>query len=331
MLLTTDQELARYVRLDSNDFPDVLPPEIERLEQQLLQPVLGTVLLTWLQAQYDAGVAAGSVAAQLLGVVQAPLARLAVAGVAVELQMTISSTGIQIVSTATHKTAFQWQTKALEKTLLRKGHLDMVELLRWLEANRDASDELRAWAAGPGQDYRQQLLVSAEEFSYFENISNSWPVFEALKPLMRRQELFILESQLGPEFLQELRDQVRTRALSVENEALMQLYVRPALASLTLARAVPELGLRLTGDGIELMVARIDDSNEKEADAGLDQLLAARAHEAQRAADIMLEKMRAYLARTASATKYATYFASKPPTPEAIPLNTVESRVYRLI
>jgi hypothetical protein len=330
MLLTKEEELARYVRLDANDFPDVLPPEIERLEQQLLRPVLGPELLTWLQEQYDAGVDEGSVAAQLLRVVQAPLARLGVAGVVVELQMTVSSTGIQIMSTGTQKTAFQWQTKALEKTLARKGYLDLVLLLRWLETNRDASAELQAWAAGPGQLLRRQLIVSPDEFSYFENIGDSWPVFEALKPLMRRQELFILEPQLGAEFLAELRDQVRTRALTPDNEVLMQTYVRPALASLTLARAVPELGLRLTGDGIELMVARIDDSNEKEADAGLDQLLQARAFEAQRAADILLEKMRAYLARTASATRYATYFAFKAPAAAVEPLNTAENRIYRV-
>lgn len=331
MLLTTSEELAQFVKLDAGDFPDVLPPEIERLENVLLRPLLGAPLLDWLQAQYDAGIEADSLAARLLRVVQAPLARLGVAGVVVELQMTVSNTGIQILSTTTHKTAFQWQTKALEKTLTRKGYLDLTHLLYWLEQSRAGSPELEAWAAGPGQTLRRQLIVSVEEFNRFENISGSWPVFEALKPLMRRQELFILAPQLGDEFLQELRNQVRTRTLSEENEELLETYVRPALASLTLARAVPELGLRLTGDGIELMVARLDDSNEKEADAGLDQLLTARAFEAQRAADILLEKMRAFLNCTASETRYATYFASstyKPATPP-IPLNTAESRVYR--
>ncbi|MBO0360736.1 hypothetical protein J0X19_22435, partial [Hymenobacter sp. BT186] len=97
---------------------------------------------------------------------------------------------------------------------------------------------------------------------------------------------------------------------------------------------VPELGLRLTGDGIELMISRVDADNSKEADAGLDQLLQARAFDSQRTADILLEKMRLFLNRTASATRYATYFTTGPyraPSTPVVPLNTAESRVYRFL
>ncbi|WBO86250.1 DUF6712 family protein [Hymenobacter yonginensis] len=333
-LLKTSEELRRYVSVDTSVVPEPVQREQERLRGQLLLPVLGATLLHWLDAQYAAGAAATdqTPAGQLLARVQAPLARLAMAGALDELQVSLGDTGIHIVSTETQKTAFQWQITALRRTLSRKGYQDMNALLEWLESSRATTPELQAWAAGPGQLYRRQLLVSAVEFSRFENIQESWPVFEALRPLISTQELFILEPQLGYDFLSELREQVRTRTLTAENEELLEQFVRPALASLTLARAVPELGLRLTGDGIELMVARLDDSNSKEADAGLDQLLAARAFEAQRAADIRLEKMRQFLNRTASATRYATYFTLGPyraPATPVVALNTAESKVIR--
>ncbi|OWP62884.1 hypothetical protein CDA63_11745 [Hymenobacter amundsenii] len=335
-LLKTADELRRYVTVDSTTVPEPVHREEEHLRTHLLLPVLGATLLHWLDDQYDAGTVAptdDTLAGKLLARVQAPLGRLAVAGSLDELQVSIDQTGIHIVSTDTQKTAFGWQIAALRKTLTRKGYQDMNALLAWLEANRAASPELEAWAAGEGQVYRRQLLVSAEQFSQYENISASWTVFAALVPLIRKQELFVLEPQIGYDFLSELRDQVRTRTLSEENRDLLTQFVEPALAACTLARAVPELGLRLTGDGIELAVARIDTDNSKEADAGLDQLLRARAFDAQHSADILLEKMRRFLNERASATRYATYFRLGPyraPNAAVVPLNTPESKVYRL-
>lgn len=334
-LLNTADELRRYVTVDTTTVPEPVQREEERLRTHLLLPVLGADLLHWLDDQYTAGTSAtdDSVAGRLLARVQPALARLAVAGSLDELQVSIDQTGIHIVSTATQKTAFGWQIAALRQTLTRKGYQDLNALLAWLETNRAASPELLAWAAGAGQLYRRQLLVSAEQFSQYQNISASWPVFQTLVPLLRTQELFVLEPQLGYDFLSELRDQVRTRTVTVENRDLLEQFIEPALAACTLARAVPELGLRLTGDGIELAVARIDTDNSKEADAGLDQLLKSRAYEAQRTADILLEKMRRFLNERASLTRYATYFTLGPyraPNAPVAPLNSAESKIFRL-
>ena len=335
-LLNSADELRRYVTIETAVVPEPVQLEEERLRIHLILPLLGATLLHWLEAQYEAGTRATDlgVAGELLARVQAPLGRLAVAGTLDELQVTVGKTGIHIVSTETQKTAFQWQITALRRTLSRKGYQDMNALLSWLEENRTSSPELEAWAAGPGQLYRRQLLVSAEEFSRYQNIQDSWPVFEALTAIIRTQELFILEPQLGYDYLSELREQVRTRTVSAENEELLEQFIRPALAACTLARAVPELGLRLSGDGIELAVARIDTDNSKEADAGLDQLLRDRAFEAQWTADVLLEKMRKFLNQRASATRFATYFRFGPyrdPGVVAAPLNTPESKVYRAI
>jgi hypothetical protein len=335
-LLKTSNELARFVRVDFTQVPKPVHHEEERLRELLLLPLLGAPLLHWLDAQYEAGVTADddSLAGELVHKVQGALARLSIAGSLQELQVSLDDTGVHITTTTTTKTAFQWQTTGLDRALMRKGYLALNTLLHWLEANREKSDELKAWAAGPGQHHRRQLLVSATEFSRFENIQDSWEVFEALRPLLRTQELFILEPQLGYDFLSELREQVRTRSLTAENEQLLEDFIRPALAACTLAKAIPELGLRLTGDGIELRVARIDTDNSKEADAGLDSLLQARGFNSQRTADILLEKMRSFLNRSASATRYATYFTTGPyraPSTPAPVLNTAESRLYRFI
>ncbi|OUJ68666.1 DUF6712 family protein [Hymenobacter crusticola] len=340
MLLQTTQELNKYVTLNSNltELPKPLATELARLESQLLRPILGDELLAWLREQNKTipNLAdEDSLAGELLRLVQAPLARIGTGSVLDELQVFIDDTGIHIVSTQTDKTAFNWQVSRLERTLQRKGYLDLNVLLQWLEDNYKSSEELQAWATSyAGQRHRYLLITSAPEFSQYVDIQDSWKVFDALRPVLRVQSSFMLTPVLGVEFLQELSEQVRTRTVTPENEHLLHTYVRPLLAHLTLAHAVPALGLRLTGDGIELRIARIDEDNTKEADAGLDQLLAARARDAEQTARVYLLQLRQHLNEQASAEKYATYFASSayanPATPRN-PVNREGARTYKFI
>ncbi|WP_201979353.1 DUF6712 family protein [Hymenobacter rubidus] len=322
-LLNTPAELKQYVSLDVSQVPPALALALREVENTTLALMLGKDLRAWLQAQYDApdfSPTADSLAAELLRRVQRPIARLGVAAGLAEHQVSIDNTGIHILTTETSKTAFQWQTNQLRTQLEQRGQGDLDALVQWLEENRDASDELRAWAASEaGQRHRRELFTSTADFQQYENISAARPVFLALGPVRRRLEAFELARVLGPDLLQELREQVRARNLSLDNQHLLRTYVLPALASLTVGHAIVELGLKLTGDGIELMVARLDDSNSKEADAGLDQLMAKRSLEALATGARYLRQLTRYLDRTASATRFAPYFHSAAYTAPAPP------------
>jgi hypothetical protein len=336
MLLKTIAELKSYVALDTDGILPSFALELEYVETNVIRPVLGGVLHTWLQAAYDApgfDPKGTGLAAQLLRAVQAPLARLAVANNITLHMATIDETGVHIVSNDKSKTAFQWQTNAQQAFLLQRGHLGLDALVDWLEEHRDDSPELKAWAASTaGQRHRRELFTSTAEFQEMEAISNSRQVFEALRPVRRRMESFELQRVLGADFLIELREQVRTRTVSSENQMLLSTYVLPALACLTIGHAVPELGLRLTGEGIDLTIARNDDANSKEADAGLDALLAKKVNEALMSADRFLTRLTDLLDRTASATRFATYFASPTytnPNQLVAPVNTVDSKIWK--
>ncbi|MGI4760923.1 MAG: DUF6712 family protein [Janthinobacterium lividum] len=335
-LLKTIDELKGYVAVAMPQIMPAIALELAEAEVQLIAPVLGPALLTWLQAEYDAAGfdrLGASLAAQLLRAVQAPLARLAIVNGVVTHQLTLDATGVHIMSTDTSKTAFQWQTNQYQALLQRRGLANLDALVQWLEAHADASPELRAWAASAtGQRHRRELFTCTADFQQYENISASRAVFEALGPVRRRLERFELGPVLGEELLQELREQVRTRALTSENENLLRTYVYPALASLTIAHAVPELGLALNGEGIDLTIARQDDSNSKEADAGLDQLLRSKASVALLAGARYLRQLTSYLDRTASATRFATYFRSPTYTAPGQPtpvVNTLTSKAYK--
>lgn len=338
MLLQTLDELKNYVATDATGaIPPAITLALGTVETSEVAPLLGSPLLTWLQESYDAqgfDAAGPSLAAQLLRAVQASLSRLATAAGLAGHQATIDNTGVHILSTDTSKTAFPWQVSQLRDSLERQGYADLDTLVQWLEDHAGDSAELQAWASSPaGQRHRQELFTGTADFQQYENISASRRVFLALGPVRRRLERFELGRVLGPDFLQELRDQVRDRSLTSDNENLLRTYVYPALASLTIGHGIPELGLRLADDGIELTIARIDDSNAKEADAGLDQLLQQKAGKALASAERYLRHLTDYLDRTASATRFTTYVNSPAytaPNQPVAPTNTAESRIYKL-
>ncbi|MGI4870690.1 MAG: DUF6712 family protein [Janthinobacterium lividum] len=335
-LLKTIDELKSYVALDTKRILPSIALELATWEAGTIAPLLGAPLLTWLQAAYDApgfDPAGAGLSAQLLRAVQAALARLAVATGLTTHQVSVDETGLHITSTDTSKTAFQWQSNQLQALLLARGQADVDALLQWLEDHHADAPELQAWAASPaGRRHRRELFTCTGDFQECQNISASRAVFQALGPVRRQLEAFELGPVLGLDFLQELREQVRTRTLSSENENLLRTYVYPALASLTIGHVAPELGLSLGGDGISLTIARVDDSNSKEADAGLDQLLAGKATNARLAGARYLRQLTGYLDRTASATRFATYFASSAytaPNQVVTPLNTPDSKTYK--
>jgi hypothetical protein len=334
-LLKTIDELKRYVAVDMDRLQPGTELELAETEASIITPVLGQELQDWLQASYDDpsfDPTSKALPGQLLRAVQAPLARLAMAVGTTPHQVSIDNTGIHILTTAESKTAFQWQIDRLQELLRRRGLNSLDALVEWLEAHRDDSAELRAWASSAaGQRHRQELFTSTGTFQFYENISGSRAVFEALGQVRRRLESFELGPVLGTEFLTELRDQVRTRSLSSDNQNLLRSYVYPALASLTIGHAVPELGLTLSGDGIDLTIARGDDANAKEADAGLDQLLQQKSTQALADGARYLRQLTSYLDRTASATRFATYFSSSAYTAPAPPpvINTPDSKSFK--
>jgi hypothetical protein len=107
-----------------------------------------------------------------------------------------------------------------------------------------------------------------------------------------------------------LKQQLGDGTVTAENEKLLDDYVRPALAHLVMAQAMGELGFALNGNALELNVYRPDDSNGKESDPGLTQLLELKASQALDDGEHYLRQLTKYLTLTASATRYATYFNS---------------------
>jgi hypothetical protein len=224
------------------------------------------------------------------------------------LQVQISGSGVQIISDTNVKTAFPWQIDALKLMYARKGYGALDKVLAFLEAN---GTDFPTWAGSPAAvKTREYFLSSADEFTEHYNISHSRQTYLALLPIIRKMERFALVPVLGQEYFAELKAEQAAGTLSPENAAVVADYLRPALAHLVIGTSIGEMGFALNGAALELNVYRPDTSNSKESDPGLQKLLDMKEEQALSDGERFLRQLRKQLNAQASATKYATYFAS---------------------
>lgn len=304
-LISTIDEFKQHVALNKStddDYFNLLQPDMLLAEHDYLRPALGSDFFDELL------VATGTAADELRRLLSFSLANLTMVSFLDVAQVQISGSGVQIISTDREKTAFQWQIDRLKVSLGRKGFNGLEKALAYLEQH---PTDFPTWVASEtAQRTRAHFLATATEFSTHYNISNARLTYQALASLLAKTETFRLEPALSADYFDELKQQLRDQALTVENLKLINDYVRPALAHLTMAQAIGELGFSLNGQSLELNVFRSDDSNSKESDPGLTQLLDMKAGQALQDGERYLRRMVTHLNATASELRYPTYFAS---------------------
>ncbi len=309
-LITTIEQFRQHVRLNAStndqDYFLSLQADVLLAEEDYLRPLLGD---TFYDGLLETAAAAGdTVQERLRYLLESALANLAMVGFLDVAQVQISGNGVQIISTDREKTAFQWQINDLKVTFSRKGFNGLEKVLAFLDAH---AAEFPTWASSPAAaKTREYFLSTAEEFSDHYNITNTRQTYLALLPLIRKQESFALKPVLGPAYYTELKEQQAAGTLSPENKAIVEEYLRPALAHVVMGTAIGEMGFALNGANFELNVFRPDSANSKEADPGLQALLDMKGHQALADGERFLRRLRKHLNTEASAEKYATYFSS---------------------
>lgn len=339
LIRTTDQ-FRQHVVVNYGVAIESLAPDLRLVESQRLRPLLGPALFNELNALSDDALealllpsGAADVRGPLLQLVQRAVANLAALEYLALNQVQISDSGVHIFSDGARKTAFQWQINDLKAGFRRKGFNALEEVLEYLDAHLD-DPALAAWATSEAATAsHRQLLATARAFSEHYDINSSRLTYLALLPTLRKVERFQIEPVLGTAYYLELREQLMDRDLTAENRELLDLFVRPALAHLVIAKALNgDVGLGLSGDAIELNIYRPDDSNNKEADAGIGQLLTMKAAQALGDGHVFLTRLRQHLNAQASPTRYATYFASgayaAPGAPRPVISNAATSPTY---
>jgi hypothetical protein len=317
-LLNNIDEFKQHVGLNNSaegDYFKQLQPDLLLAEDEHLRGTLGSFYDDFL-AQLSGELS--EEAERLRYLLQSSLANLTMLSYLDMAQVQISGSGVQIISNEREKTAFPWQIANLKTGYARKGFNGLDKVLAYLD---QYPEQFPAWRSSPtAQAARGYFLTSAADFSAYYNISNARLSFLALASLLHKTETFALEPVIGTPFFDELKQQLRDDELRPANGLLLEKYLRPALAHLTMALAIGELGVSLNGAALELNIYRFDDSNNKEADADLTRLLQLKADQALKDGDRYLRRLRTHLNAEASEEKYATYFASSAyEAPEAEP------------
>lgn len=310
-LITTIEQFREHVTVNRNSFSlPAIQPDLLLVEQERIKPLIGAALYYQLDGKVKTNAPLTEGERDVLQLLRRAVACLAMVSYLPLSQVQISDLGVTVLTTGDQKQPYQWQINQLRAGLQGKGYNALEQVLNLLDEQLDAT-EFEAWATSAAATASHKFFLNtAAGFSEHYNIGSSRLTYLALLPTLRKMERFSLEPVLGTEFYLELKEQIMDRDVSADNARVLDLFVRPALAHLTVAKAVPEIGLGLNGDAIELNVYRLDDANQKEADASLDSLLAMKVAQATADGMIFLERMKRYLNDNASATKYATYFAS---------------------
>jgi hypothetical protein len=311
-LLRTIDQFCAHVRVQSTGtLLENLEPDLRVAERRHLRPVLGAALYNELSALSNDGVQAAlddsaSATGGLLRLVHEALANLGLLEYLPLNQLQINDAGVYV--TAGGSRPFQWQIDQLKASLRGKGYNALESVLEYLEAHLL---DFPAWATSPAAvQAREQLLASAAEFTRHYDIAGSRLTYQALLATLRKVERFELEPVLSFEYLAELKAQLVAGTLSADNQVVLERFLRPALAHLVVAAAIPEVGLTFNGSAVELNIFRPDDANGKEADASLDQLLSLKMSKARADGLVFLTQLRRHLNMYASGLRFATYFNS---------------------
>jgi len=283
-------------------------PYIEEAQETFIKPVLGIGLYEQLQDAMaldpvppDDGTTLENLA-KLLEMVRKPLALYALWLGADEFGVSVSSQGIQVIETQTHKTAPQYRVQNLKENWIRRANTALDLVLKFLDEHRE---DYPAYICQDSDLFIRNTL----EFNSEVDIRESRRVFVALKPVIRSVERKYIRPALSAELFDELKQVLQSNAeMSKEQKALMDL-IRPALAHLTISRALMEISIDVLDWGI-FDTAGNTFANVSSKQASNKDRISIMAETNQRDGEAELKALQQLLDETASETVYPLYFHS---------------------
>lgn len=91
----------------------------------------------------------------------------------------------------------------------------------------------------------------AGQMKEYCNVSGGRRTYLALRPYIKRVERNFIKPLIGQDLFNQLKAELQAGNLSESNTELLEDYIRPALAPLALMKAIPELSLELSDEGIK--------------------------------------------------------------------------------
>jgi hypothetical protein len=277
-------------------------PYISEAEETFILPVVGEDLYQEMEDAANGSGSSVSTYEDLLTKTRKALALYALCLGTDEMVLSVSAAGIQRVVSDTHKPASEFEILNLKESWMQRAHRQIDLMLKYLDEHRET------FPSYVPVDH-DLLITNAADFTKYVDINASRRVFLMFKPIMASVEKKYIRPTLSSEYYDELKAAIGgSSALSDDDQAVVDL-VKPALAHLTMVRALQEITTDILNWGAFVhswstfkSMRRMDDANKERVSAMLEAN--------QRDADAELKELQEYLDNNASATKYAAYFNS---------------------
>lgn len=268
-------DYKKYVSVNSSMDFDNLSIYLNNVDRTVLKRFLGQAFFAELQTAYNASIATSPTpitgkTATVVELIRQASAIYALAKWVPFGQLNIDDAGIRIANTEHFKTAFQWQINDLVKSLNDAGTSVFDELLIYLETN--VSDFTTYKNSDEFKSNTYLFISNSTAFSArYSAFINSPSQFYKLKSIIEKVEDFSIKPVLLPDLFTELKTQISAANLTNENKELLAV-IRPAVAHLTVARAINELAAELNPEGFLVFDntgGRDTINNKKQADKEL--------------------------------------------------------------
>jgi hypothetical protein len=271
-IVRNSDDLSKYVEIAAGAKFPKFAPSVNTAERRFLLPVLGPAMFGKL-AEALAGAAVLSDSMQALAdLAQEAVANIALAISAVRLSVTVSENGLNRIESGTNKTAYQYQIIELRESYTRAGFDALDELLALMES---AGDDYPDWKSSTAYtDFKRFFIRSGMEFSQGFDIRNSRYTYLAIRPTMRKVEDFEILPALGKKLFGVIKEQLQAGDLEPAYERLLDDYIRPAIANLTIARAVLEKSVDVSDFGVSVNVIQDNSNSQQRQPAPLDKIKA---------------------------------------------------------
>jgi len=283
-------------------------PYIDEAQETFIKPVLGNVLYDQLRdlmaldpVPPDDGTEVPNLL-KLLEMIRKPLALYALWLGADEFGVSISSQGIQVIETPTHKTAPQYRVQNLKENWIRRANTSLDLVLKFLDEHKE--------------DYPGYVCQDADlfirttlEFNSEVDIRESRRVFVSLKPVIRSVEKKYIRPALSAELFDELKEALQSDEGLAEEQKVLIDMIRPALAHLTMARALLEISIDVLDWGI-FDTAGNTFANVSSKQASNKDRISIMAEANQRDGEAELKALQQFLDESASEDLYPAYFHS---------------------
>lgn len=160
-----------------------------------------------------------------------------------------SNYGITVGQTEKTAPASQWRLRDIKNTFAYDGFNAIEELLKFLWESPEGT--YPDWEESPNRNkHRELLILTAEDFSKYFWIDDSYQLYRMFKPTLRNVQKYYLRGLLGKELYAEIVEQNTAGTLTELNQVLLDDFILPAMAQITFYEAAPRLRLDISEFGI---------------------------------------------------------------------------------